>query len=100
MNTKYNRWLEETAADPALRRVVIALFTKRRAILFCIALFMTVYAIAMSFTVTRSSITPVMMSFAAFMSWIVVIMVSMVSADLRVLKLVDHFSSRDEKPTA
>ena len=97
MNTKYNRWFEQTAADPALRRVAIAGFTKRRAILFCCASLITVCALAMSFSVTRSSISPVMESFAAFMSWIVVIKVS---SDLRVLKLVDHFSSREEKPAA
>jgi len=97
MNTKYTKWFEQTAADPARRRVAIADYTKRRAILFCCALIITGCAVAMAFTTTRHASSPVVESFAAFMSWIVVIRVS---SDLRVLKLLDQFSSRDERPSA
>jgi hypothetical protein len=97
MNTKYKAWFEQTAADPARRRVAIADFTKRRAILFCCALVITGCAVAMAFTATRQSSSPVVESFAAFMSWIVVIQVS---SDLRVLRLLEQFSGRDETLSA
>ena len=97
MNTKYNQWFEQAAADPSRRRVAIADYTKRRAILFCCASLITGCALAMFFTATRSSFSPVVESFAAFMSWFVVLRVS---STLRVLKLLEHFSSRDEKPSA
>jgi len=97
MNTKYNEWLEQAAADPTRRRVAIADYTKLRAILFCCALLMTGCALAMFFTATRSPYSPVVESFAAMMIWFVVMRVS---STLRVLKLLEHFSSRDEKPVA
>jgi hypothetical protein len=93
MNTKYKRWFEQTAADPARRRVAIADFTKRRAIFFCCALIVTGCAVVMAFTATHHPSAPMVESFAAFMSWIVVIRVN---SDLRVLKLLDQISSRDD----
>jgi sorbitol-specific phosphotransferase system component IIBC len=97
MFTKYNKWFEQTAADPTRRRAAIADFTKRRAILFCCALVITGSALAMFFTATRNPTSAVLESFAAFMSWITVISIS---SDLRVLQLLDQFLSRDEKATA
>ena len=94
---QYRKWFEETAADPARRRVAIVDFTRRRAILFCCALVITGCALAMSVTTTHNPSSPVVESFAAFLSWIVVIRVS---SDLRVLKLLERFSGRDEKPAA
>ena len=97
MNTKFNRWFEQTAADPVLRRAAIADFTKRRAIIFCCALVITAGVLAMCFTTTHNPSSPILESFAAFMSWIVVIRIG---SHLRVLKLLEQFSSRDEKPAA
>jgi hypothetical protein len=98
MNTKYNKWFEETAADPTRRRAAISDYSKRRAILFCCALVVTGCAVAMFFTATRYPSSPVIESFAAFMSWIVVIRVS---SSLRVLTLIDKlYKDSDEKPVA
>ena len=97
MNTKYNKWFEETAAEPALRRAAIAALTKRRAIAFCCALVITGCAVAMFFGQTHNPNSPVVESLAAFLSWTVVIMVS---SDLRALKLIERFYSRDEKKVA
>jgi hypothetical protein len=97
MFTKYNKWFEQTAADPARRRAAIADFTRRRAILFCSALVITGGALAMFIMETRRPSAAVLESFAAFSSWMAVMSVS---SDLRVLKLLDRFSSRDEKAAA
>ncbi len=95
MFAKYNKWFEQTAAEPPLRRVAIVDFTKRRAILFCCALVVTGCATAMFFNISHNPISPVLGSLTAFLSWIVVFRVS---SDLRVLKLLERFDSRDEKP--
>jgi hypothetical protein len=96
MFTKYNKWFEETAADPARRRAAIADFSKRRTILFCCALMSTICTLAMFFTSTNSLIQA-LMCLSAFLSWFVVLSLG---SDLRALKLVDRFFSRREKPAA
>jgi hypothetical protein len=97
MNNKFNKWFEQTAADPARRRAAIADYTKYRVILFCCAVVITGCALDMFFTGTRHPSSVVVESFAACMSWIVVVRVS---STRRVLKLLDQFLSRDEKTTA
>jgi hypothetical protein len=96
MNTKYNKWFEETAADPIRRRAAITELSKRRIILFCCALVMTACAVAMFFTSTRSPNSPALLSFAAALSWIGVVRVD---SKRQVLTLLEKFS-RDEKPSA
>jgi len=97
MNTKFNKWFEQTATDPTRRHAAIADFTKRRAILFCCALVITAGALAMYFAGTRNSSSLILECFAAFMSWIVVIRIG---SHLRILKLLEQFSGRDERPAA
>ena len=96
MNTKYNKWFEETAADPVRRRAAITDLSKQRLILFCCALGMTACAGAMFFTSTRSPSSPALLSFAAALSWIGVVRVD---SRRQVLTLLEKFS-RDEKPAA
>jgi len=96
MNTKYNKWFEETAADPVRRRTAITDLSKQRTILFCCALIVTGCAVGMCFTSTRSSISPTLLSFAAAMSWVGVFRVD---SRRQVLTLLEKFN-RDEKPAA
>jgi hypothetical protein len=96
MDTKYNKWFEETAADPVRRRAAIADFSKQRTILFCCALVMTACAAAICFTSTHSPSAPALLSFAAAMSWIGVFRVN---SKRQILTLLEKFS-RDEKPAA
>ena len=97
MNTKYNKWFEETAADPIRRRAAITDLSKQRTILFCCALVMTGCAFTMFFTSTRSPNSPALLSFAAaLLSWIGFIRVD---SRRQVLTLLEKFS-QDEKPAA
>jgi hypothetical protein len=97
MNTKYNKWFEETAADPVRRRAAIADLSQQRVILFCCALVITACAVATFFTALHSSQKgSAALSFAAAMSWIGVVRVD---SKRQVLALLEKFS-RDEKPAA
>jgi lipopolysaccharide export LptBFGC system permease protein LptF len=97
MNTKFNKWFEQAAADPARRRAAIADFTRQRAILFSCAVVMTICALAMCLIPTRSPGTPTLAGFGAVMMWFIVFRVD---SHRRVLTLLDRFSKdRDEKPT-
>jgi hypothetical protein len=96
MNTKYNKWFEETAADPVRRRAAIADFTKQRAILICCSLVVTAATVAMFFTATRSPNSPALLTISSALMWFGVVRID---ARRRVLTLVEKFS-RDEKPSA
>jgi Flp pilus assembly protein TadB len=96
MNTKYKKWFEETAADPDRRRAAITDFTKRRAMLFCCALGVTVCAIAMFFAATRSPSSPAVLTVSAALLWIIVVRVD---SQRQVLTLIDKYA-KDEKPAA
>jgi hypothetical protein len=94
MNTKYNKWFEETAADPVRRRAAIADYSQQRTVLICCALVATAATVAMFFTATHSPNAPALLTFSAAMLWIVVIRID---SRRQVLTLVEKFS-RDEKP--
>ena len=96
MNTKYNKWFEETAADPVRRRAAIADFSKQRFILFCCALGMTACAVAMFFTTTRYPNSPSLLAVSAALTWIGFVRVD---ARRQVLTLLEKFC-RDEQPPA
>ena len=94
MNTKYNSWFEETAADPTRRRAAIADYSKQRTILICCALVATAAAVAMYFTAARSPNSPALLTFSAAMIWIGVVRID---SRRQALTLIDKFF-KDEKP--
>ena len=96
MNTKYNKWFEETAADPVRRRSAIADFSRQRAMLIGCALGVTAAAVAMFFTATRSPNSPALLACSAAMMWMLVVRID---SKRRVLTLIDTFA-KAEKPAA
>ena len=96
MFTKFNKWFDETAADPVRRHAAIAYFSKQRSILIGCALVVTACAATMFFTTTRSPSSPPLLVVSAALMWIIVMRVS---CWRRVLTLIDKFS-KDEKPAA
>ena len=98
MNTKYNKWFEQAALDPAHRRVAIAGFTKQRAMLFCCAVVITVCDLMICFTPTHSPSSPTLLAFSAVMVWFIFFRVD---SRRRTLTLLDQFDKdRDDKPAA
>ena len=97
MFTKFDKWFEETAADPARRRAAIADYSRRRIILFWCAVLSSVCAIAIFLVPSHHPGGEGMVGFLAAMMWIVGMKVD---SDLRVLKMIDKFYRRDEKPAA
>ena len=96
VNTKYDKWFEETAADPIRRQVAIAELSKQRLMLFCCALGITACAVFMFFTSTRSPSSPALLTVAAALSWIGVVRVD---SKCKVLTLLEKFSGV-QKPDA
>jgi hypothetical protein len=88
MNTKYNKWFDETAA--------ITDYSKQRAIMICCALVASAAAIAMFFTSTQSPKSQPLLTFSAAMLWINVVWVD---SRRQVLTLLEKFS-QNEKPAA
>jgi hypothetical protein len=98
MNTKFNQWFEQTAADPARRRAAILDFTRRRIVLFICAALVTVCAIGMHFTPARNPNSPALISLSAALLWLVVFRID---SQRRALVLVDRFDqNKDPKPAA
>jgi hypothetical protein len=98
MNTKYKKWFEQAALDPARRRVAIAGFTKQRTILFCCAVVITVCDLMICLTPARSPSPPALLGFSAVMVWFTFFSVD---SQRCVLTLLDQFDNdRDEKPAA
>jgi hypothetical protein len=98
MNTKFNQWFEQAAADPVRRHTAIANLTKQRTILFCSAIVVTSCVLLFCFTPTQSASTPALGGFGAVMTWFIFFRVD---SHRRVLTLLDHFSKdRDAKPLA
>jgi len=98
MSAICDKRLEQAAADPAQRRAAIADFTRQRFVLFCCALVLTVGAVAMRFTPTRSPHTAQLIAIGAVLLWIVVFRVV---AHLRALTEMDRGNKTpDAKPTA
>jgi hypothetical protein len=98
MNTKYKKWFEQAAFDPAHRRAAIAGFTRQRTILFCCAVVMTACALFICLTPTRSPSSPIFLDFSAVMMWFIFFRVD---SQRRVLTLLDQFDKdRNEKPDA
>ncbi len=96
MNSKYNKWFEQAAADPAHRRVAIAGFTRQRAILFCCAVLVTVCDLLICLAPTHNPSSPILLSFSAVMIWFIFFRID---SQRRVLTLIDRFA-KDEKPAA
>jgi hypothetical protein len=96
MNTKYNKWFEETAADPIRRRAAITDLSKQRIILFCCALVMTASAVTIFCSAPHNPKGEAAIAFAAALSWIGVVRVD---SRRQVLTLLEKIS-RDEKPAA
>jgi hypothetical protein len=95
MNTKFNQWFEQAAADPAQRRAAIAGFTRQRAIHFCCAVVITISALAFCF-IPGHSPAPALIGFCATMQWYVFFRVD---SHRRVLTLLDRFGKdRHEIP--
>ena len=88
MSTKYSKWFEETAVDPTRRRAAISDYSKRRTILICCALVVTVCALVTFFPTPQSPKGTAALTFAAAMMWI---SCARVGSDLRTLKLLDRF---------
>jgi hypothetical protein len=98
MDSKYKKWFEQAALEPAHRRVAIAGFTKQRAILFCCAVVMTVCALFICLTPTRNPNSPILLCFSAVMTWFIFFRVD---SQRRVLTLLDQFDKdRNEKSDA
>jgi len=98
MNTKFNEWFEQAAADSIYRRVAIADLTKQRTIMFCCAIVITICALAICLTPTRSPNSPILLCFSAILTWFGFFRVD---SNRRVLKLIDQlYKKSDEKTTA
>jgi len=96
MNTKYNNWFKETAADPVRRRAAIGDYSRQRTVMICCALVASAAAVAMFFTATHSPKSPALLTFSAAMLWINVVRVD---SRCQILTLLEKFSQR-EKPAA
>jgi len=96
VNTKHDKWFEETAADPIRRRAAIADYSKQRMVLICCALVSTAAAIAMFFTPTHSPNSPALLAFSATMLWIIVVRVD---SRRQILTMLEKFN-QDKKPSA
>jgi hypothetical protein len=94
MFAKYDKWFEQTAGDPALRRAAIADLSARRALFFWGGVCSTLGAVGI-FAASMRSI-PMQgetagvagTGFLAVMMWILAIKYN---SDLLVLKMVDQF---------
>jgi hypothetical protein len=95
MNTKYNKWFEQTVADPVRRRAAIADFTKRRIFLFLCASAVTICALLILVVGTRHSAADILLLIGASFSWIGV---GRISSQLHKLERADQISG--EKPSA
>jgi hypothetical protein len=91
MNTKYKIWFEQTAADPARRRVAIADFTKRRIILFWCASTLTICALLILVVGTQHSAAEILPVVAASFSWI---------AAGRISSQLHRLEQADQRPSA
>jgi|ERR1039457_2182458 hypothetical protein len=99
MNTKSNKWFEETAADPARRRAAIGDMSKRCTILFWCAMVISACVIISIFASNMSGKPG--NSFLIFPAAVIWSIVFKVESDLRLLQVIERLhGSEDEKPTA
>jgi len=96
MNTKLDKKLEPTAADPVRRRAAIAVLTRQRAMIFCSALVVTACALLMHFSHAQNPKSPMLIGLGAVLMWLVVFRIDF---QRRALLLPDRGDpAKDEKP--
>jgi len=96
MNTKFNKYMAEAAADPLRRRAAIANFTRQHTVLFWCALVVTASALVMRFTPAYNQKALTLLSLGAVLMWLVVFRID---SHRRTLLRLDQNDQAKDKPT-
>lgn len=99
MFTKYDKWFEQAATEPARRRAAIADFSKRRNILFWCAMVITLCALLSAFASDMAGKSGgFALLFSAAVIWSIVFKFE---SELRLLQVIEKLLGKsDEKPLA